>query len=98
MLPIRVAPEPVIRCFTGKDDPVLAYRQSALKVGVDGTIALAMANGEKTDWAKVAAVRGLTEERWTGLLKSAEAFSKKLVAIIDPTAASSTSTAQTEVK
>jgi hypothetical protein len=90
--------EPLAKCFTGKDDPVLAYRQSALKVGVDGTIALAMANGEKTDWAKVAAVRGLTEERWTGLLKSAEAFSKKLVAIIDPTAASSISTAQTQVK
>jgi hypothetical protein len=57
-----------------------------------------MASDEKIDWAKVAAVRGLTEEIWTGLLKSVKAFSKKLVAIIDPTAASSTSTAQTEVK
>jgi hypothetical protein len=54
--------EPLAKCFTGKDDPVLAYRQSALKVGVDGTIALVMASDEKIDWAKVAAVRGLTEE------------------------------------
>ena len=90
--------EPLAKCFTGKDDPVLAYRQSALKVGVDGTIALAIASGEKVDWAKVATVRGLTKEKWTGLLRSAKAFSKKLIAIIDPTAASSTSTAQTEVK
>ena len=90
--------QPLAKCFTGKDDPVLAHRQTTLKIGVEGTIALTMASGEKVDWAKVTTVRGLTKDRWTGLLKSAKAFSKKLVAIIDPTASSSTSTAQTEVK
>ena len=90
--------QPLAKCFTGKDDPVLAHRQTTLKIGVEGTIALTMASGEKVDWAKVATVRGLTKDRWTGLLKSAKAFLKKLVAIIDPTASSSTSTAQTEVK
>lgn len=90
--------EPLAKYYTGKDDPVLAYRQTALKVGVDGTIALAIASGKKVDWAKMATIRGLTKEKWTGLLKSVKAFSKKLVTIIDPTAASSISTTQTEVK
>jgi hypothetical protein len=90
--------EPLARCFSGKDDPALAYRQSALKIGVEGIIALAIASGEKIDWTRVATVRGLTAEKWTSLLRSAKAFSKKLIAIIDPTSASSTSTTQTEVK
>ena len=90
--------QPLAKCFTGKDDPFLAHRRTTLKVGVEGTIALTMASGEKVDWAKVATVRGLTKGKWTGLLRSVKAFSKKLVAIIDPTASSSTSTAQTEVK
>jgi hypothetical protein len=59
---------------------------------------LAIASGEKINWAKVVTVRGLTAEKWTNLLRSAKAFSKKLIAIIDPTSASSTSTTQTEVK
>jgi hypothetical protein len=90
--------EPLARCFTGKDDPALAYRQSALKIGVEGTIALAIASGKKIDWAKVATIRGLIAEKWTNLLRSMKDFSKKLIAIIKPTSASSTSTTQTEVK
>ncbi|KAM0901974.1 hypothetical protein ACQ4PT_019536 [Festuca glaucescens] len=90
--------EPLAKCFNGKDDPILAHRQSALKIGVEGTIALSLASGEKVDWAKVATVRGLTKEKWTSLMRNAKAFLKKLIAIIDPTASSSTSTAQTEVK
>jgi hypothetical protein len=69
-----------------------------LKIGVEGTIILAIASGERVDWAKVETVRGLTKEKWVGLLRSAKAFSKKLIALIDPTASSSTSTTQTEVK
>jgi hypothetical protein len=48
--------EPLAKSFTGKDDLVLAHRQASLKVGVESTIALAIANGEKVDWAKVANV------------------------------------------
>jgi hypothetical protein len=69
-----------------------------LKIGVESTIALAIGSGEKVDWAKMATVRGLNKDKWTALLRSAKAFSKKLIAIIDPIASSSTSTAQTEVK
>jgi hypothetical protein len=51
------------KCFNGKDDPALAHRQASLKIGVEGTLALVAASGEKFDWAKVAAVRGLNNER-----------------------------------
>jgi hypothetical protein len=59
---------------------------------------LLIASGEKVDWANVATVRGLKKEKWTGLSRNGKAFSKKLIAIIDPSASSSTSTTQTEVK
>ncbi|KAM0839812.1 hypothetical protein ACQ4PT_060052 [Festuca glaucescens] len=90
--------EPLAKSFTGKGDPVLAHHQGSLKIGVEGTIALVIASGEKIDWAKVAAVRGLNKDRWTALIKSAKAYSKKIIAILDPAASSSASTAQTEVK
>ncbi|KAM0927958.1 hypothetical protein ACQ4PT_002178 [Festuca glaucescens] len=90
--------ELLAKSFMGKDDPVVAHRQGSLKIGVEGTIALVIASGEKIDWAKVAAVRGLNKDRWTALIKSAKAYSKKIIAILDPIASSSASTAQTEVK
>ena len=84
--------------FNGKDDPALAHRQASLKIGVEGTIALVAASGEKVDWAKVAAVRGLNSEKWKALIKDAKLFSRKLIAILDPRSSASASTAQTEVK
>jgi hypothetical protein len=50
--------------FTEQGDPALVHRQSSLKIGVEGTIALVMASGEKVDWAKVTAVRGLKSDKW----------------------------------
>ncbi|KAM0930516.1 hypothetical protein ACQ4PT_000917 [Festuca glaucescens] len=90
--------ELLAKSFTDKGDPVLAHRQSSLKIGVEGTIALVMASDEKVNWAKVAAVRGLNSDKWTALIKGAKAFSKKIIAIIDPKSSASASTAQTEVK
>jgi hypothetical protein len=78
--------------------PCFGYRQSVLKVNIEDTIALTIGSGEKIDWTKVTTVRGLTKEKWIGLLKSVKAFSKKRVPIIDPMFASSTSTTQTEIK
>ncbi|KAM0885692.1 hypothetical protein ACQ4PT_030157 [Festuca glaucescens] len=86
------------KSFTDKGNLVLAHRQSSLKIGVEGTIALVIASGEKVDWAKVAAIRGLNSDKWTALIKGAKAFSKKIIAILDPKSSASASTAQTEVK
>ncbi|KAM0839109.1 hypothetical protein ACQ4PT_060531 [Festuca glaucescens] len=48
--------ELLAKSFTDKGDAVLAHRQASLKIGVEGTIALVIASGEKIDWAKVAAI------------------------------------------
>jgi hypothetical protein len=99
--PKTVLPEKfdlIAKYFTGKDDPALAHRQASLKIGVEGTIALVVASGEKVDWAKVAAVRGLNNDKWTALIKGGKSFSKKIISILDPKSTASASIAQTEVK
>ncbi|KAM0884451.1 hypothetical protein ACQ4PT_030973 [Festuca glaucescens] len=84
--------------FLAKDDPALAYRQASLKIGVEGTIALVDASGQKVDWMKAAAAKGLNTEKWKALVKDAKLYSKKLIAFLDPKSSASASTAQTEVK
>jgi hypothetical protein len=76
----------------------LAHRQASLKIGVEGTIALATTSGQKVDWAKATAVKGLTTEKWKTLVKEAKLHSKKLIAFLDPKSSASASTAQTKVK
>jgi hypothetical protein len=101
LFPKAVIPEkfvPLAKSFLGNEDPVLVHRHTSLKIGVEGTIALVMASGEKVDWAKAAAVRGLNKDSWTALLKSVKAYSKKLIAFLNPSSSSTTSTAQPEVK
>jgi hypothetical protein len=56
------------------------------------------ASGEKIDWSKVAAVKGLNNEKWKALIKDAKVYSRKLIAILDPRSSASASTAQMEVK
>jgi hypothetical protein len=86
------------KCLNGKEDPALAHCQASLKIGVEGTLALVAASGQKVDWAKVAAVRGLNNEKWKVLVKDAKIFARKLIAILDPRSSTSISTAHTEVK
>jgi hypothetical protein len=40
-------------------------------------------SGQKVDWARVAAVRGLNNEKWKVLVKDAKLYAKKLIAILD---------------
>jgi hypothetical protein len=49
--------------FLAKDDPALAYRQASLKIRVEGTIALVAASGQKVDWVRASAVKGLNSEK-----------------------------------
>jgi hypothetical protein len=53
----------LVHLFLAKDDPALAHRQASLKIGVEGTIALAAASGQNVYWAKAAAVKGLKSEK-----------------------------------
>ena len=84
--------------FMAKEDPALAYRQASLKIGVEGTIALVAASGQKVDWVKAGTPKGLNSEKWKVLVKDAKLFAKKLIAILDPRSSTSASTAHTEVK
>ena len=88
----------LVEPFLAKDDPALAHRQASLKIGVEGTIALVAASGQKVDWAKAAAVKGLNNEKWKALVKDAKLYLKNLIAFLDPRSATSASAAQTEVK
>ncbi|KAM0893482.1 hypothetical protein ACQ4PT_025098 [Festuca glaucescens] len=83
--------------FLAKDDPASAYRQTSLKIGVEGTIALVAASGQKVDWVKAAAAKGLNTEKWKALVKDTKLYSKKLIAFLDPKSLASASTAQTEL-
>jgi hypothetical protein len=88
----------LVQPFLAKDDPALAHRQASLKIGVEGTIALATASGQKVDWSKTTAVKGLTAEKWKTMVKDAKLYSKKLISFLDPKSSASASTAQMEVK
>jgi hypothetical protein len=61
-----------VKPFLGKDDPALAHRQESLKIGVEVTLAIMAASGQKVDWARVAVVRGLNNEKWKVLVKDAK--------------------------
>jgi hypothetical protein len=84
--------------FLAKDDPPLSYRQASLKIGVEGTISLVAASGQKVDWVKTGAPKGLNSEKWKALLKDAKIYSKKLIAFLYPKSSISASTSQTELK
>ena len=90
--------EPLAKVFTADADPVLNYRRVATKTGVENSIALAMASGENVDWNKVSSVHGVTRDAMTGFLKTAKKYSKKMMAIVDPSSAPSSSTIHTEVQ
>lgn len=90
--------EMLAKVFTADADPVLNYRRVATKTGVEISIALAMASGEKIDWNKVSSVRGITKDAMTAFLKAAKKYSKKMIAIVDPSSVPSSSTTHTEVQ
>jgi hypothetical protein len=69
-----------------------------LKIGVEGTVTLVVASGQKVDWAKAAVVNGLNIEKWKALVKDDKLYAKKLIAFLDPKSSASASTAHTEVK
>ena len=97
--PTATAPdkvEPLVKAFSGKEDPIHGYRQLAVKVGVESTIALIMASGEVIDWSKVA-TKKCPKDAMTGFLREAKKFSKNILATILPSPTPSTST-HTEVQ
>ncbi|KAK1610090.1 hypothetical protein QYE76_033763 [Lolium multiflorum] len=70
--------------FLEKDDTALAYRQASLKIGVEGTIALVAASGQKVDLVKAGTPKGLNSEKW-----KLQAMKKQVVTVLDQSRKSS---------
>jgi hypothetical protein len=88
----------LVKRFLPQEDLALAYRQENLKIGVEGTIALAANSGQQVDWAKAGSSGKINKDKWKALVKDAKAHSKKIIAFFSPKPAGSSCTTKTEVK
>ena len=89
--------EPLMKAFSGKEDPINGSRRLAVKVGVESTIALVVRSGEVINWGAVVAKRH-SKEAMNGFLKEAKKYSKAILSTVLPSPAPSASTTHTEVQ
>ena len=89
--------EPLVKAFSGKDDPINGYRRLAVKVGVESTIALVVGSGEAINWSAVVAKKYL-KDAMDGFLNEAKKYSRAILLTILPSPAPSVSTTHTEVQ
>jgi hypothetical protein len=73
-------------------DPILSMKRRSVKRGVEGAIALAYSHGEEVDWEKVSSSHGRPLSELLGFFEKAKKYAPGIVSIINPSAASSTST------
>ena len=98
--PMAILPdkfEPLVKAFSGKEDPINGYRRLAVKVGVESTIALVVGSSVVINWSAVVAKR-YSKEAMNGFLKEAKKYSKGILSTVLPSPAPSTSTTHTEVQ
>ena len=88
--------EPLVKPFSGKEDPINVYRRLAVKVGVESTIALVVGSGEAINWSAVAAKK-YSKDAMDGFMREAKKYSKAILSTVLPSPAPSTSTTRTEV-
>ncbi|XP_051196878.2 uncharacterized protein [Lolium perenne] len=79
--------------FLDAEDPILGFRRSTTKAGVEVTIALVGHSRQEIDWVKVANAEGLNVDKYRALLKGAKKFSRGILQIINPSATSTSSAA-----
>jgi hypothetical protein len=72
------------------DDPLLQMKGLSLKRGAEGAIAFSYAHGVEVDWEKVGSSHGRTRSELKAFFEKAKKFLPAIVAIISPSAASST--------
>ena len=89
--------EPLVKAFSGKEDPISGYRRLAVKVGVESTIALVIGSGEAINWSAVVAKK-YSKDAMDGFLKEAKKYSRTILSTVLPAPAPSTSTTRTEVQ
>jgi hypothetical protein len=80
-----------IDAFDTIEDPVHAMKLILIKQGVEGAIALAQAHGEVVDGEKVGSSHARPLSEMLEFFKKAKQYAPKIVSLISPSAASSTS-------
>jgi hypothetical protein len=78
--------------FDTTEDPVLLMKGRSVKWGAEGAIALAYSHGEAVNWEKVSSSHGRPLSELRGFFEKAKKYTPRIVSIITPSAASSTST------
>jgi hypothetical protein len=81
----------LVESFDTIEDPVRAMKLILIKRGVKGAIALAQAHGEVVDWEKVGSSHASTLSEMLEFFKKAKKYAPKIVTLISPSVASSTS-------
>jgi hypothetical protein len=80
----------LVAAFDTIEDPVRAMKSILMKRGVEGAIALAQSHGEEVNWEKVGASYSIPLVEMAEFFKKAKEHALKLVSLILPPAASST--------
>jgi hypothetical protein len=83
------------QAFDTTDDPILHMKGLSLNRGAEGAIALSYAHGKEIDWEKVRSSHGRSRSELKAFFEKAKRFASGIVAMISPSAASSTSISST---
>jgi hypothetical protein len=80
----------LVAAFDTIEDPVRAMKHVSVKRGVEEAIALTQSHGEEVNWEKVGASYAVPLVEMTEFFKKAKEYAPKMVSLILPPAASST--------
>jgi hypothetical protein len=81
----------LLAAFDTTKDPVLVMKRTSVKQVVEGAIALAQSHGEEVDWEKVGSSHACPFSEMEEFFKKAKQYAPKIVSLMSPSAASSTS-------
>jgi hypothetical protein len=78
------------QAFNTTDDPILHMKGLSLKRGAEGAITLSYAHDEEVNWEKVSSSHGRPHSELKAFFEKAKRFAPGIMAMISPSAASST--------
>jgi hypothetical protein len=81
----------LLEASTRPKDHVLAMKRTSVKWGVEGEIALAQSHGEEVDWEKIGSSPTHPLSEMLEFFKKAKEYAPRIVSLITPSAASSSS-------
>jgi hypothetical protein len=82
----------LLKTFETADYHVLALKRMSVKRGLEEAIALAQSHGEEVNWEKVGSSHARPLSEMEGFFQKAKLYAPKIVSLISPSVASSTST------